>query len=70
MKLEIFVTPTTAAGTIATTFPVRETDSVVNADDKNGVVTLDIAGNGLPDQQIAWIDAQKEQGKIERVETE
>jgi hypothetical protein len=33
-------------------------------------VTLDIAGNGLPDQQIAWIDEQKVQGKIERVETE
>jgi hypothetical protein len=70
LKLEIFVTPTTPVDTIANTFPTRESDRLLNTDDKNGVVTLEIAGRGIPDPQIQWIDAQKQQGKIERIATQ
>jgi len=70
LKLEIFVTPTTQADTIASAFPTRRADKLLNTDDKNGIVTLEIDGSRLPDPLIEWIDTQKEQGKIERIETE
>jgi hypothetical protein len=70
LKLEIFVTPTTQADTIASAFPTRRADKLLNTDDKNGIVTLEIGGSRLPDPLIEWIDTQKEQGKIERIETE
>lgn len=70
MKLEIFITPTTPADTIASALPTRKADKLLNTDDKNGVVTLEIGGSRLPDPLIKWIGTQKEQGKIERIETE
>ena len=69
MKLEIFLTPSTSAADIADSFPKRDTDRLVDADEKNGVVTLEVEGNAIPDPQIQWIEQQKEQGKIDRVET-
>ncbi len=69
MKLEIFLTPSTSAAEIANSFPKRDEDKLVDTDDKNGVITLEVAGDVLPEQQIQWIDQQKEQGKIDRVET-
>ena len=69
MKLEIFLTPSTSAAAIANGFPKRDEDKLVDADEKNGVVTLEVAGDAIPEQQIQWIDQQKEQGNIDRVET-
>ncbi len=69
MKVEIFLTPSTSATEIADSFPKRNEDRLVDADEKNGVVTLEIEGSTLPDQQIQWIEQQKEQGKVDRVET-
>lgn len=69
MKVEIFLTPSTSAADIANTFPKRDTDRLVDADEKNGVVTLEVEGNAIPDPQIQWIEQQKGQGKIDRVET-
>lgn len=69
MKVEIFLTPSTSAADIASSFPKRDTDKLVDADEKNGVVTLEVEGSAIPDPQIRWIEQQKEQGKVDRVET-